>query len=46
MTKEVYEDFDKSTICRICEKTFEEGDVKVKGHNHINQKHRDVVHQK
>ena len=36
LTKEDYEDIDKSTVCWIYEKAFQEGDIKVKDHDHIN----------
>ena len=40
MSKEEHEDFNKSTICCICEKQIEKGDAKVKDHNQINGKYR------
>ena len=45
MTKENYKDFDNSTKCWICKKAFEEGEVKVKDHNHITGKYRGSTHQ-
>ena len=45
MIKEDYEDFQKSTKSWICKKPFEKSDLKVKDHDHINEKYRRPVHQ-
>lgn len=35
MTKKDHDDFKKCTKFWICEKAYEEGDVKIKNHEHI-----------
>ena len=41
MAKENYEKFNKSTICWLCEKPFQKGDVKVKDYECITGKFMD-----
>ena len=45
MIKEDYEDFEKSAKSWICKKPFRKSDLKVKDHDHINEKYRRPVHQ-
>ena len=44
MAKEDHEDFNNSTTCWICEKSFKNFDVKVKDHVHINGKYGNAAH--
>ena len=39
MAEKDYEDFNNSTKCWICKKSFEEGEVKVKDHDHVTEKY-------
>ena len=44
MTKENNEDFKNSTKCWICDSTYVDGEVKVRGHCHITGKYKGSVH--
>ena len=44
MTKKDKEDFENLTKKRICDNFYVDGDVKVRGHCHINKKFRGSVH--
>ena len=44
-TEKDHEDFNNSTKCWICRKAYEEGEVKVKDHNHITGKYWGSAHQ-
>ena len=39
-----HEDFTNSSECWICKKAFEEGEVKLKDHNHITRNYRGFAH--
>ena len=44
MTKEDHEDFKNSTKCWICDNSYIDNDVKVRGHCHITEKYRGSAH--
>ena len=46
ITKSQEEEFQKSTCCHICKKSFLINDVKVRDHDHINGFYRGASHQK
>ena len=45
MTDNDFEDFNNSTKYWICKNAFEEGGVKVKVHDHVTGKYRELAHQ-
>ena len=45
MTDKDHEDFKSSIKCWICQKIYEEGEVKVKDHGHVTGIYRGTAHQ-
>ena len=45
MTEKAHKVFENSTKSWICKKVYEEGEVKVKDHNHITGKYRRSAYQ-
>ena len=46
ITKSQETEFQKSTCCHICKKSFLISDIKVRDHDHINGLYRGASHQK
>ncbi|KAK5640735.1 hypothetical protein RI129_009282 [Pyrocoelia pectoralis] len=45
LSKEQMESFQNATVCHICNKPFQPGDIKVRDHSHFTSKFRNAAHQ-